>query len=74
MALADIHLRVAWQAWHLVTSTFVLRGRGRTFGTGLALVVRLGALGRRCRRGTLRGRRWHLATSTFALRGRHGTW
>ena len=24
MALGDIHLRFAWQAWHLVTSTFVL--------------------------------------------------
>ena len=27
VALGDIHLRFAWQAWHLVTSTFVLRGR-----------------------------------------------
>ena len=32
----------AWQAWHLVTSTFVSRGRGGTYGTGLALVARLG--------------------------------
>ena len=39
VALGDIHLRFAWQAWHLVTSTFVLRGRR---GTGLALVARLG--------------------------------
>jgi len=43
VALGDIHLRFAWQAWHLVTSTFVLRG---TCGTGLDLVARLGALGR----------------------------
>ena len=27
VALGDIHLRFAWQAWHLVTSTFVLRGK-----------------------------------------------
>ena len=27
VALGDIHLRFAWQAWHLVTSAFVLRGR-----------------------------------------------
>jgi len=27
VALGDIHLRFPWQAWHLVTSTFVLRGR-----------------------------------------------
>ena len=38
VALADIHLRLAWQAWHLVTSTFVLRGRRGTYVTGLALV------------------------------------
>jgi len=33
----------AWQAWRLVTSTVTLRGR-RTYGTGLALVARSGAL------------------------------
>ena len=27
MALGDIHLRFTWQAWHLVTSACVLRGR-----------------------------------------------
>ena len=61
VALGDIHLRFAWQvwhlwhwagscwtpwhfawqAWHLVTSTFVSRGSCGTYGTGLALVVRL---------------------------------
>ena len=45
MLLGDIHLRFAWQVCHLVTSTFVLRGRRGTYGTGLALVARLGALG-----------------------------
>ena len=25
VALGDIHLRFAWQAWHNLTSTFVLR-------------------------------------------------
>ena len=35
-ALGDIYLRFAWQAWHLVTSTFVSRGRPGTYGTGLA--------------------------------------
>ena len=34
----------AWQAWHLATSTSTLRGRRGTFGTGLALVARLGTL------------------------------
>ena len=67
-ALGDIHFRFAWQAWHLVTSTFVLHGRGRTFGTGLALVARLGALGRAWSPVTLPNfawQVWRLATSTF---------
>ena len=34
VALGDIHLRLAWQAWHLGTSTFVLRDRCGTYGTG----------------------------------------
>ena len=42
VALGHIHLRFAWQAWHLVTSTFVLCGKRGTYGTGLALVARLG--------------------------------
>ena len=54
VALGDIHLRFTWQAWRLVTSTFVLRGRRGTwrhlpaFGVaGVALVALGGALGRR---------------------------
>ena len=46
VALGDIHLRFAWQAWHLVTSTFASRGRPGTwrhlpaFGVaGVALVA-----------------------------------
>ena len=39
MALGDIHLRFTWQAWRLVTSTFVSRGRRGTYGTGRALVA-----------------------------------
>ena len=35
MALGDIYLGFAWQVWHLKTSTFVLRGRRGTYGTGL---------------------------------------
>ena len=34
MAFGDIHLRFTWQARHLATSTFVLRGRRGTYGTG----------------------------------------
>jgi len=44
--LATSTLGFAWQVWHLVTSTLVLGGRRGTYGTGLALVARLGALGR----------------------------
>ena len=32
MALGDIDRNVAWQAWHLVTSSFTLRGREECFG------------------------------------------
>ena len=42
VALGDIDLHFVWQAWHLVTSTFTLHGRRGTYGTGLALVARLG--------------------------------
>jgi len=31
VALGDIHLRFAWQAWQLATSPFVLRGRRGTW-------------------------------------------
>ena len=30
VALGDIHVRFTWQAWHNLTSTFVLRGRRGT--------------------------------------------
>ena len=39
VALGDIKLRFVWQAWRLLTSTFVLRGRRCTYDTGLALVA-----------------------------------
>ena len=42
VALGDINLHFAWQTWHLETSTVTLRGRRGTYGTGLALVARLG--------------------------------
>ena len=65
VALRDICVRFTWQAWHLATSNFVLRGRRGTYGTGLALVV----LGRgdaaaRGRRGT-----WRHPTSFYVARG-----
>ena len=41
VALGDIHLRFTWQAWHLVTSAFVSRGKRGTYGLGLALAGRL---------------------------------
>ena len=47
VALGHIHLRFTWQAWHLETSTFVLRGRRGTYGIGLALVARLDWISRR---------------------------
>ena len=49
VALADMDLHFAQQAWHLVTWTCTLRGRRGTYGTGLVLVTRLGAGCRRQR-------------------------
>ena len=57
VALGDICLHFAWQAWHLATSTSTLRGKRGTYGTGLALVKCLVPSGRRGRRACLRGGR-----------------
>ena len=65
LALGDIDVPFAWQAWHLATCTCVWSGRRGTCGTcgtGLALMARLVAVSRPGRRGSLRGRRgawWH---------------
>jgi len=40
VALGDMDLRFAWQAWQVVTWIVTLRGRPGTYGTGLALVAR----------------------------------
>ena len=74
MALGDIDLHFASLAWHLVTSTFILRGRCGTYGTGLALAARLGALVTAvCVAGVALAdidlhfawQAWHLVTSTY---------
>ena len=57
-----VHLRFTWQAWRNLTSTFVLRGRRGTHGTGWRAWVGLVA----------RDAAWHKLTSTFVLRGRRG--
>jgi len=41
MALGDIDLLSAWQAWHLVAPTSLLHGRRGTYGSGLGLVAQL---------------------------------
>ena len=70
VALGDMDLHFARQAWHLVTWIVTLRGRRGTYGTGLALVARFGRSGRGGRRGivTLRGRRGTYGTG-LALDG-----
>ena len=60
VSLGDIYVRFTWQAWRNVTSTFVLRGRRGTYGTGWRAWA---GFSRPWRRGNLRGRRgtwWHL--------------
>ena len=71
VALRDLLRRFTWHAWHLATSTFVLRRRRGTYGTGLGLVTRLGAV---CSRGPLAWQAWRCVTSFVVARGRRGTW
>ncbi len=76
----------AWQAWHKLTSTVVLRGRRGTTShplsfcvAGVALMALGGALGLAwspVTPGTPRHfawQAWHKLTSTVVLRGRRGT-
>ena len=70
VAQSHIHLRFAWQAWRNLTSTFVLRGRRGTYGTGWRAWA---GFSREGRRGTFAWQVWHNLTSTFVLRGRRGT-
>ena len=84
MTQCHIHLRFTWQAWRNVTSTFVLRGRRGTFGTGwrawAGLVARDAAA--LCVAGVAQchiqlrftWQAWRNVTSTFVLRGRLGTY
>ena len=62
VALGDIDSYFAWQAWHLATSTCILRGRRGTYGTGLALAARLGTLvaATVCAPGVALGFEWHV--------------
>ena len=43
IALGDIDVHSAWQTWNLATSMCILRGMPGTYGTGQALVARLGS-------------------------------
>ena len=77
MALGDIHLRFTWQASHLETFFFVLRGRRGTWRHLWHWAGSGGALGRAWSPVTPRHfawQAWHLATSTFVPRDRRGTW
>ena len=60
----------AWLAWHNLTSTFVLRGRRGTYGTGWRAWAGFSRPGHR---GTFAWQVWHNLTSTFVLPGRRGT-
>ena len=69
VALGDLHLRFTWQAWRNVTSTFVLRGRRGTYGTGRRAWA--GFLSPVTRR-HFAWQAWHNVISTFVSRGRPG--
>ena len=77
------HTHFAWQAWHNLTSTVVLRGRRGTHGTGWRAWTGLGArdAAALCVAGVpqpdihlrFTWQAWHKLTSTVVLRGRRGT-
>ena len=79
VALSDIYLRFAWQAWRLETSTFVLHGRSRTCSHPLSFCM-AGVAGVALTHIHFRfawlvwqvWQVWHLVTFTFVLRGRRG--
>ena len=83
VALSDSHLRFAWQAWHLATSSFVSRSRRGTWWNPLSFLRgRRGTYGTAWRAWTawspvtprhFASQAWQLVTSTFVLRGRRGT-
>jgi len=78
VALGDICLHFAWQAWHLATWTSTLHGRCNNYGTWwrawfpVDAAVAGVALGDICLHSAWQA--WDLATWTSALRGRRGTW
>ena len=83
VAQTHTYCRFAWQAWHKLTSTVVLRGRRGTDGTGWRAWTGLGArdAAALCVAGKAQPdihlhftwQAWHNLTSTFVSRGRRGT-
>ena len=83
VAQTHIYCRFAWQAWHKLTSTVVLRGRRGTHGTGWRAWTGLGACDAAalCVAGVAQThiycrfawQAWHKLTSTVVLRARRGT-
>ena len=83
VAQSHIPLRFTWQAWHNLTSTFVLRGRRGTHGTGWRAWAGLVAddAAALCVAGVAQShiplrftwQAWRNPTSAFVLRGRRGT-
>ena len=73
VALGDTHLRFAWQAWHLVTSTFVLRGKRGACCTCWRAWARLGPDWSPVTPRYFAWQAWHPVTSISVSRGRCGT-
>ena len=70
VAQTRIYLRLAWQAWHKLASTFVWRGRRGNHGMGWRAWV---WFGRAVTPRHFAWQAWHNVTSTFVSRGRRGT-
>jgi len=74
VACGDMHLRFAWQAWHLLhlVARLGALGPGLVAGDAAVLCVAGVALGDMHLRFARQA--WHLVKSTFVSRGRRGNW
>ena len=74
VALGDIDLHFAWQAWHLSYWTGSGGALGSQFDAVVAAAVGVAGVALRDIDFRFTWQAWHLVTLTFTLRGKRGTY